>query len=170
MRLWGWFIWLALCTGCDHGLEAEAVGPVGIAGRVRFIGEWPEDVGQVAVAVYREPPAVLADFFNINGWDTEAPLGVGAYDYFVPLDGEGMYQWVIVAWRKEDSFWDFTSLLGCYHLPGADRPTPVVIGKGEIVANIDIEVDFTSLAGETNPGTALCERILPAELIADLGG
>ena len=45
MRLWGWFIWLARCTGCDHGLEAEAVGQVGIAGRVRFIGEWPEAVG-----------------------------------------------------------------------------------------------------------------------------
>jgi len=88
----------------------------------------------------------------------------------VPLDGEGTYQWVIVAWRQEDSFWDFTSLLGCYHLPGADRPTSVVIGKGEIVANIDIEVDFALLAGETNSVTALCERVLPAELFADLGG
>jgi len=60
--------------------------------------------------------------------------------------------------------------LGCYHLPGADRPTSVVIGKGEIVANIDIEVDFALLAGETNSVTALCERVLPAELFADLGG
>ena len=161
---------LVLCSGCDHGLKSTAPAQEGIAGEVRFVGSWPAEVAQVAVAVYREPPASLADFFNINGWDIEVALGVEAYEYFVPLDGAGVYQWIIVAWRRENSFWDFTSLLGCYHLPGADRPTPVVIGKGEIVANIDIEVDFASLAGETNPGTALCERILPAELIADLGG
>ena len=124
----------------------------------------------MAVAVYREPPASLAQFFNINGWDTEVALGVGTYDYFVPLDGEGVYQWVIVAWRKENSFWNFTSLLGCYHLPDAERPSAVAVGAGEIVADIDIEVDFAALARDTNPGTTLCERALPAELFAELGG
>ena len=170
MRFWGCVALWALCAGCDHGLEAEAGGQAGIAGRVSFVGEWPADVGQVAVAVYREPPATLADFFNINGWDTDVALRTGAYDYFVPLDGEGIYQWVIVAWRREESFWDFTSLLGCYHLPGAERPSPVEVGVGEVVADIDIEVDFALLDLETDPGTDLCERALPADLFAEFGG
>jgi len=161
---------LSLYIGCDHGLEVEGADQVGIAGRVRFVGAWPEDMEQVAVAVFREPPASLADFFNISGWDTDVALGVGAYDYFVPLDREGEYQWVIVAWRKQDKFWDFTSLLGCYHLPGADRPSTVEVGPGEIVVGVDIDADFAVLDRDKDPGTALCERLLSAELLAELGG
>ena len=158
-----------MCWGCDRGLDAEATGQAGIAGRLHFVGEWPANVGQVAVAVYREPPASLADFFRINGWDTEVALGAESYDYFVPLDGEGVYQWIIVAWREEDQFWDFTSLLGCYHLPEADRPSSVEVGPGEVAAGIDIEINFAVLDHETELSTALCERVLPAELLAEFG-
>ena len=161
---------LVLCSGCDHGLQSTAPAQAGIAGEVRFVGSWPAEVAQVAVAVYREPPASLAVFFNINGWDIEVALGVEAYEYFVPLDGAGVYQWIIVAWRRENSFWDFTSLWGCYHLPDAGRPASVVVEAGEIVADIDIEVDFSALDRETATDSTLCDRILPAELLAELGG
>ena len=160
---------LVWCWGCDRGLDAEATGQAGIAGRLHFVGEWPANVGQVAVAVYREPPVSLADFFRINGWDTEVALGSESYDYFVPLDGEGVYQWIVVAWRAEGQFWDFTALLGCYHLPEADRPSPVEVGPGEVVSDIDIEVNFAVLDHETELSPALCERVLSAELLAELG-
>ena len=160
---------LALCWGCDRGLEVEAGKQLGIAGRLHFAGEWPANVGQVAVAVYREPPALLADFFRINGWDIEVALGVESYDYFVPLDGEGVYQWIVVAWRQKDQFWDFTSLLGCYHQPGADRPSPVEVAPIEGAADIDIYIDFAVLDDENHPISALCERVLPTELLAELG-
>jgi len=169
VRLWGLVAALALCWGCDRGLEVEATGQTGIAGRLHFVGEWPADVGQVAVAVYREPPGSLADFFRINGWDTEVALGVESYDYFVPLDGEGVYQWIVVAWRQTDQFWDLTSLLGCYYLPAADRPSSVEVAAGEVVTDIDIEINFAALDHETELSTALCERALPAELLAELG-
>ena len=169
MQFWRLVAALALCWGCDRGLEVEANGQTGIAGRLRFVGEWPANVGQVAVAVYREPPASLADFLRINGWDTEVALGVESYNYFVPLDGEGVYQWIIVAWREEDKFWDFTSLLGCYHLSGADRPASVEVGPRQIAADIDIEINFAVLDHETELSTALCERVLPAELLAEFG-
>ena len=161
---------LAVCLGCDRGLEVEASGQAGIAGRLHFVGEWPADVGQVAVAVYRELPASMADLFRINGWDTEVALGAASYDYFVPLDGAGVYQWIVVAWRKEGQFWDFSSILGCYHLPAADRPSAVEVGPGETVTEVDIEVDFRALEREAELGTALCDRVLPAELLAELGG
>ncbi|MXW81152.1 MAG: hypothetical protein F4Z57_19635 [Gemmatimonadetes bacterium] len=169
MPFWCLVAALAWCWGCDRGLDAEATRQTGIAGRLHFVGEWPANVGQVAVAVYREPPASLADFFRINGWDTEVALGVESYDYFVPLDGEGVYQWIVVAWRQEDQFWDLTSLLGCYYLPDADFPSPVEVGPGEVVSDIDIEVNFAVLDHETELSTALCERALPAELLAELG-
>lgn len=169
MPFWCWVAALGLCWGCDRGLDVEATGQTGIAGRLHFVGTWPANVGQVAVAVYRQPPASVADFFRINGWDTEVALGAESYDYFVPLDGEGVYQWIIVAWRGEGQFWDFTSLLGCYHLPEADRPSPVKVGPGEIASDIDIEVNFAVLDHETELSTALCERALPAELLAELG-
>lgn len=169
MQFWRLVAALAWCWGCDRGLDAEATGQTAIAGRLDFVGEWPANVGQVAVAVYREPPASLADFFRINGWDTGVVLGAESYDYFVPLDGEGVYQWIIVAWRAEDQFWDLTSLLGCYHLPAADRPAPVEVGPGEVTTGIDIEINFAVLDQETGLSTALCERVLPAELLAEFG-
>ena len=134
----------------------------GIAGRLSFVGEWPANVGEVAVAVYREPPAALIDFFNINGWDTAVELGAESYNYFVPLDGEGVYQWIIVAWRAEGQVWNLTSLLGCYL-------TPVEVEPGQITPDIDIEVNFAVLDDETDPSIALCERALPADLLAELG-
>ena len=46
---------LLLAPGCDRGLEAEP--PLtGIAGTVTFLGEWTEEIGEVAVAVYRDLP------------------------------------------------------------------------------------------------------------------
>ena len=161
---------LSLYISCNHGLEAEGADPVGISGRVRFVGEWPGDVAQVAVAVFRKPPASLSDFFNISGWDTDVPLGVEDYDFFVPLDGAGNYEWVIVAWRKQDKFWDFSSLLGCYHLPGVDLPAMVEVNPGEIVFGVDIDADFAVLEHVNDPGTSLCERLLSTELLAELGG
>jgi hypothetical protein len=169
VRPWTLLLVAWCLSGCDHGLEAEPGRETGIAGRLSFAGEWPEEVGQVAVAVYRQVPSALADFFNLRGADTGVVLGARSYDYFVPLEEEGTYEWVIVAWRKRDSFWDFRSLLGCYHAPGDSLPTPVVVRQGQVVRGIDIEVDFTVLGNESAPGLALCGRVLPAELLAGLG-
>ncbi len=123
---------LFLCSACDRGLDAGPSGPMGIAGRLTFAGEWPADVGQVAVAVYREVLQELADFFALIGADTEVALRAEAYDYFVPIETEGKYQWVVVAWRLQDSFWDFRLLLGCYHAPGDTLPTAVAVRRGEV--------------------------------------
>ena len=156
--------------GCDHGLEATPPGPTGIAGRVTFIGAWPSEVGQVAVAVYRDFPAQIEDFFALIGTDTEVELGAAAYDYFVPVDADGIYRWVVVAWRREDGFWDFSSLLGCYYLPGDELPRSVAVGRGQVTRGIDITVDLGVLRGETIAGLSVCERAVPADLLATANG
>lgn len=164
-------LWLS-AIGCDHGLEATPPGPTGISGRVTFVGIWTDEVEQVAVAVYREVPQKPADFFALIGADTEVELGGRSYDYFVPIEGDGVYQWIVVAWRRKDSFWDFSSLLGCHYLPGESLPGQVAVRRGQVTRDIDIVVDLGILQGETIPGMDICERVLPAELLAvrDQGG
>ena len=160
---------------CDHGLpasppEPDLAGRTGIAGRITFAGTWPEDVGQVAVAVYQDLPQTVEDLFNIKGWDTDVALNARTYDYFVELDDEGVYRWVVIAWRKPDSFWDFTSLLGCYHASGDSLPGTVAVTPGEVASGIDIAVDFGVLQGESLPGHTVCLRPLPPELVELAGG
>ena len=99
--------------GCDHGLDPAPPGPTGIAGRIVFEGEWPDHVEQVAVAAYAQQPQPVNDFGNLAGWDTDVPLGVATYDYFVEIQGEGDYGWVVVVWRATDQLWNLTSLLDC---------------------------------------------------------
>ena len=168
--------WLAamLCTGlsywssaCGHGLESRPPGPTGIAGRITFVGTRPDDMEQVAVAVYREIPQTLSDFWSIGGWDTEVEFRAQNYSYFVPLESDGVYRWVVVAWRRKDAFWNFYSLLGCYHDAGDTLPTPVEVTQGEITREIDIRVDFEVLENEA--AQAICLGALPSELLDELG-
>ena len=158
-------LWLG-SIGCDHGLDAAPSGPTGIAGRLTFVGAWPDEVEEVAVAVYQEVPQTLPDFFDLTGADTEVRLGEQSYDFFVSVEADGVYRWVVVAWREKESFWDFSSLLGCYYVAGDTLPTPVVVRRGEVTRNIDITVDFGVLKGETGSDYSVCERALPAELLA----
>ncbi|MEW6750726.1 MAG: hypothetical protein AB1505_07080 [Candidatus Latescibacterota bacterium] len=172
---WGALAQALIAAGllaCDHGLEEVPSGRTGIAGRVVFAGEWPAGVGQVAVAVYREVPQALADFFALAGADDKVALGAAEYAYFVPLPGDAVYAWVVVAWRAEGAFWDFRSLLGCYHVSGDSLPTPVPVRRGAVTEGIDIAVDLRALRGESLPEQDLCKRALPADLLAsrDQGG
>lgn len=156
---------LPLLVACDHGLEATAPEGAGIAGRVTFVGTWPEGVGQVAVAVYERPPQVPEDFLSIRGWDTSVPVGAEAYDYEVPLAGGGTYRWVVVAWRASDRFWDFTSLMGCFHASGDSLPGAVAVADGRVARGVDITVDFALLTDGHRPGEWVCERGLSTQLL-----
>ena len=151
-------------AACDRGLEAEP--PLtGISGTVTFLGEWTEDIGQVAVAVYRDLPEEATDLFGLSGADQDAPLGSRSYDYFVPLEREGVYRWIIVAWRPPDAFWDFTSLLGCYHVEGDSLPGAVEVSPGRVTTGIDLTVDLGLVADPPEVGSTLCTAVLPEALI-----
>ena len=155
---------LLLAPGCDRGLEAEP--PLtGIAGTVTFLGEWPEEIGEVAVAVYRDLPEEVADLFGLSGTDQGVPLGSRRYDYFVPLEREGTYRWIIVAWRRPEAFWDFTSLLGCYHVEGDSLPGAVEVTPGRVTGGIDLTIDLGVIADPPELGSTLCTAVLPESLI-----
>ena len=151
-------------TACDRGLEAEP--PLtGIAGTVTFLGEWPQEIGEVAVAVYRDLPEEVEDLFGLSGTDQGVPLGSRSYDYFVPLAREGTYRWIIVAWRRPEAFWDFTSLLGCYHVEGDSLPGAVEVTPGQVTSGIDLTIDLGVIADPPELGSTPCTAVLPESLI-----
>ncbi len=155
---------LLAIPGCDRGLDAEP--PLtGISGTVTFLGEWTEDIGQVAVAVYRDLPEEPTDLFGLSGSDLDAPLGSRSYDYFVPIEREGVYRWIIVAWRRPDAFWDFTSLLGCYHVEGDSLPGAVEVSPGRVTTGIDLTIDLGVVADPPELGSTPCTAVLPEALI-----
>ena len=152
---------LILQTGCNHGLGPGPPDGTGIKGALIFKGAWPAETADVAVAVYRRRPQNLADFFNITGWDTTVTLGVSRYEYSVPLEEPGFYEWIVVAWRPEDGFWNFNSLLGCYHVGNDTLPTPVEVYPGETAKNIDIKAYFALVQGQDLPDRRICTGFLP---------
>ena len=160
-----WAAPLCLTFGCDHGLDANVAGQTGIAGRITFEGDWPDSVGQVAVAVYEDLPGTLTDLFELSGSDTNVEIGADSYDYFVPLQRDGVYRWIVVAWRRPGAFWDFTSLLGCYQTDGVALPTAVPVIQGEVADGIDIGVDFSRLAEDRDVLSSVCTAVLPPELV-----
>jgi len=158
------FIFLTLLLhgcGVGHGLGPGPPDAMGIKGTITFVGKWPEETADVAVAVYKKRPQKLADFFAIAAWDTAVTLGVARYEYFVRIEDPGDYEWVVIAWQKKGGFWNVNSLLGCYHVGQADLPTPVVVEPGRAAKGIDIVADFGLLSGEDSSVRRTCMGFLP---------
>lgn len=148
--------------GIGHGLDAGPPEGTGIKGTLVFHGAWPSTTADVAVAVYRKRPQSLTDFFNIAGWDTSVTLGASRYEYDIPLEAPGTYEWVVVAWRPKGGFWNFNSLLGCYHTGSDTLPTPVEVLSGETTTNIDIQSYFDMVQGADRPDRKICTGFLPS--------
>lgn len=153
---------LLLFWSCDinHGLDVGPPDGTGIKGTLFFNGVWPPETADVAVAVYQKRPQTLADFFNIAGWDTTVTIGVSRYEYFVPLEKPGTYEWIVVAWRPKEGFWSFSSLLGCYHVGNDSLPTPVEVRLGETTKNIDIQTHLDLVRGANLPERNICTGFL----------
>lgn len=161
----GCFLVVVLCvSSCDRGLEADAE-EMGIAGTVFFEGDWPEGVEEVAVAVYRDLPQEPSDLLGLSGADQGVVLNSKSYDYFIPLDRGGVYRWIIVAWRRPDAFWDFTSLLGCYQTEGDLHPGAVEVAFGEVVDGVDFIVDLNFITSPPDLRSNTCTSVLPQEIL-----
>ena len=157
----------AFACGCSVGTGLDPGPPdgTGIKGTLIFHDEWPGETADVAVAVYRELPENVADFFTIAGWDTTVTIGSSRYEYSVPMeipkDETRTYEWIVVAWRPKDGFWSFNSLLGCYHVGDDTMPTPVEVASGETSKNIDIHAYFDLVRGADLPDRKICTGFLP---------
>ena len=152
-----------LLWGCriGHGLDAGPPDGTGIKGTLVFHGEWPQETADIAVAVYKKLPQSLADFFSIAGWDTTVTLGAARYEYTVALEEPGNYEWIVVAWQPKGGFWNFSSLLGCYHVGSDSLPSSVEVRLGETAKGIDIHAYFDLVRGADLPDRDICSGFLP---------
>ncbi len=153
--------------GLNHGLDVGPPDGTGIRGTLAFQGIWPTETADVAVAVYKKRPKDLADFFDIAGWDTTVTIGAARFEYNVALEEPGSFEWIVVAWRPQGGFWDFTSLLGCYHVAADTLPTPVEVRLGETTKNIDIQAYLDLVRGADLLDRRICTGFLPP--LPDLG-
>jgi len=168
-RLLRMLLSLACLAGCGlgHGLDVGPPDGTGIKGTLIFHGIWPTETADVAVAVYRKRPKKLADFFAIAGWDTTVTIGASRFEYAVSLEEPGTYEWIVVAWRPQNGFWDLYSLLGCYHVAADTLPTPVEVRLGETTKSIDIQAYLDMVRGADHPDRRICTGFLPP--LPDLG-
>jgi hypothetical protein len=140
---------LILFSGCrmDHGLEPRPASWSGIEGVVNFQGEWPEDIEEVRVAVYRTyPPTDSSDFFRIAGFSESLPLDSARAAYRVALV-EGVYQWVVAAGRRENLDWveGYVFLAQRVGSPDDPDPLPVTVYRNRSTTAVDLLVDFSDL-------------------------
>jgi hypothetical protein len=144
---------LVLSCYRGHGLSPDAPG---IAGRITFIGSWPDSTQSVRVVALNKYPTGITNkdtlsllFFNAYSkgelvFSNPIPMNVTSYDYRLECR-EGLWEWVVVVWFPND----FNGLkeLGAYYADPMrkETPTPVKIISGLITTNIDIEADFSNI-------------------------
>ncbi len=144
-------------SSCDEGIspEPEVVEP-GFSGTVRFIGNWPADVKQTNLVLFKNPLLSAADFnvFNIKFISNTIPYGASIYEFnseenFLLADVQpGDYAYLAVAQSKTDQLslsradW-FVS--GVYYA-GSDTTNPgtLSIPQNTFIEGVEIIVDFNN--------------------------
>ena len=147
-------------SSCDKGIAPgePPSGPAGFAGKVTFVGEWPEGITRTHLVVFKNSIQSSSDFFppNLTFIVDSIPYRSTEFTYnsidnnFVPIFkiGEDNYSYVVVAQSKapeisldrKDWF-----VVGVYCINGDQtKPKTLTIYPGEITPDVNIVVDFNN--------------------------
>ncbi len=145
----GFVVFMIIVPACtDHGLAPIREG---IAGRITYVGAWPDTTEWVRVAVFKKMPASVFDIaLNPPVFSDTLPRFVSSYDYTLTL-APGTYEWVVLAWkpRKQFASSDYSGLdtLGVYSLNGSlNAPASITVPEKEMLTGVDIVADFARLS------------------------
>jgi hypothetical protein len=147
---------LGLTAGCDGGISPEPAPPVepGFSGTVTFVGEWPSDITQTNIVLFKDPLLSDADFnvFNLRYISNSIPNGSTTFEFdsrsnFLIANIEpGEYAYLAVAQSKTPELslqrkdWFVT---GVYYAGGdTTQPGTLVIPEATFVSGISIICDF----------------------------
>lgn len=117
-----------------------------IAGKITYVGEWPDDTQLLLLAVYRIKPASDIQFLLFENVDYTQSVFVDSSSYRLAV-GSGVYNYVVLYWVGK-SISKLTDLveLGYYQLPeNPGQPGRVEVNSEERKENIDIFVDFNKI-------------------------
>jgi hypothetical protein len=129
-------ILLPLACGYDHGIDPVSSK---ITGKVSFVGDMPQNTGEIRVAV-----AVTFPPTDISQLLTSEPLPKGidtvSYEILVPY---GEYEAVGVIWKANNASWSLTDILGIYSDASGFLPRSVQVDPENPVADsVDIVADY----------------------------
>ncbi|NOX36706.1 MAG: hypothetical protein GXO78_04135 [Calditrichaeota bacterium] len=142
--------------GCNQGLSPEAAGPsiTGISGTIYF-KNWPpaDSLFDLRLVVFKTfpPENIVEAVVNQEAFayppitqKEGLPLNVQQTDYLMELP-PGRYEYIVVAWQYGPNVFSDWRAAGQYDTDEDPNPTAVDIQEGELLTNIDIDVDFENL-------------------------
>lgn len=141
---------LALCLGCNGGLEPETGCRASICGTVRFRGAVPDSTDFVRVVVYATVPTTANQLTAFTGFSDPLPLGADSASYgccIVSLP-PGSYDWVLVVWKKVGTLSlatapDLLREIGSYRDPAdTTQLGSVLVPPAGGAGGVDIVADF----------------------------
>lgn len=151
------FFALLIIYSCDEGIapEPEVVEP-GFSGTIRFIGNWPADVKQTNLVLFKNPLLSSADFnvFNIKFISNTIPYGSTIYEFnskenFLLADVQpGEYAYLALAQSNTEqlslvrSDWFVSGVY--YSRNDTTSPGTLTIPPDTFVEGIEIIVDFNN--------------------------
>lgn len=147
---------IPLIVSCNHGLEPapEVTQEPGFGGTIYFKGNWPQDVLQTRIVLFKEPLLSASDFsaLNLRYISETIPIGTTEYNYST-LSGlsslvniePGEYAYLAVAQSKVEfslSRQDWF-VIGLYVLPPDTlNPAKLIIPENTYLKDINIICDF----------------------------
>ncbi len=142
---------------CGEGISPapEIIEP-GFSGTIRFIGQWPSDITQTNIVLFKNPLLSAADFnvFNIKFISNTIPYGASIYNFdsrenFLLADVQpGEYAYLAVGQSKTPQLSLSRSdwfVAGVYYQNGdTTKPGTLTIPIDALIEGIEIIVDFNN--------------------------
>lgn len=144
---------------CDGGLAPTEPGmenKTGFGGTITFIGEWPTDITQTNIVLFKDPILSEADFniSNLKYLSTSIPFGSSDYGYNT-IDSimfgnvvEGKYAYLAVVQTKAEKIsFDRKDwfVVGIYQSEEAgSEPGTITVIKNKFKFDINIICDFNN--------------------------
>jgi hypothetical protein len=154
--IFSFLVIILLASSCQEGLEPPPPeGRSFIEGNITFVGgseNWPSEDSVYAVRVVAfknyPPQDIMTELLTGNAYFTleSLPFFVESATFSIEItETPVVFEYIAVALQYTN---ELTSQLaiGVYTLSGNKaEPSPIELNKGEIINNIDIEVDFNDL-------------------------
>lgn len=123
---------------------AKVVKNAKIEGKITYVGDWPENTGNVAIFVFPIVPQDLSDFLSFVAFEV-LPKNLEEFEYSVRISA-GDYKYVAVFWQAEGAPLTQFTTLGFYPNPNnSNEPGEVFLQKNETLTGIDIVADFANV-------------------------
>ena len=148
------FLLISIYT-CDHGLHPpteSSSAKTGISGLILY-NNWPpaDSIFELRLVVFRDfpPTNIVAELLNQRAFvypalaDSSLPYFVDTTSYILELTAD-TYEYIVVAQQYGPDLYADWRVVGQYDTNPDPLPSSVTVKKGELIENININVDFAN--------------------------